>query len=446
MSEKVNDRTIFSLSEVALSIQKTLAERYTSSFWIKAEMNKLNHYPQSGHCYPDLVEKIDGKIVAEMRSTIWKDDFLRINENFQNVLHEPLKNGIKILFSAKISYNPLYGLSLRILEVDPSWSLGELEKEKQLTIEKLRKEGLFITNKSLILPLLPKRIAVISVETSKGYADFRNIIDNNDWGYSFFYMLFPALLQGENAVGSIMKQMERISLVKQHFDMVAIIRGGGGDIGLACYNNYELAKAIALFPLPVITGIGHSTNETVSEMVAFRNTITPTELADYLLQKFHNFSVPLRKAQDFVIDTFSRLLQNEKSAMLNLVRLFKSTTSSRLAKGKHEINSELKYIRQQSAYFLRRALEKNMLMNLSLIEKSGAVIKEQWSNIAIAEKSVELLNPMNVLNRGYSITMVDGEILKTVDSVREGAIVKTILSDGNVISIAQSVTKNENNG
>jgi exodeoxyribonuclease VII large subunit len=259
-------------------------------------------------------------------------------------------------------------------------------------------------------------------------------------------MLFPALLQGENAVGSIMKQMERISLVKQHFDMVAIIRGGGGDIGLACYNNYELAKAIALFPLPVITGIGHSTNETVSEMVAFRNTITPTELADYLLQKFHNFSVPLRKAQDSVIDTFSRLLKNEKSAILNLVRFFKSTTNSRLAKGKHEINSELKYMRQQSAYFIRRALEKNMLMNLSLIEKSGAVIKEQWSNIAIAEKSVELLNPMNVLNRGYSITMVDGGILKTVDSVREGAIVKTILSDGNVISIAQSVTKNENNG
>ena len=130
MPEKSADRTIFSLSEVALSIQKTLNERYTSSFWIKAEMNKLNHYPQSGHCYPDLVEKTDGKIVAEMRSTIWKDDFQRINDNFLNVLHEPLKSGIKILFQAKISYNPVYGLSLRILDIDPSWSLGELEKEK----------------------------------------------------------------------------------------------------------------------------------------------------------------------------------------------------------------------------------------------------------------------------------------------------------------------------
>ncbi len=468
MSEKVNDRTIFTLSEVALSIQKTLAERYSSSFWIKAEMNKLNHYPQSGHCYPDLVEKIDGKIVAEMRSTIWKDDFQRINENFQKVMHEPLKNGIKILFCAKISYNPLYGLSLRILEVDPSWSLGELEKEKQQTIDKIRKEGLFHTNKSLTLPLLPKRIAVISVETSKGFADFRKMIDSNDWGYSFFYMLFPALLQGENAVDSIMRQMERISQVKQHFDVVAIIRGGGGDVGLTCYNNYDLAKAIALFPLPVITGIGHSTNETVAEMVAFRNTITPTELADYLIQKFHNFSVPLRKARDFIIDKFSRLIRDEKSATVNLVRFFKSITNSRLAQGKQEINNELKSLQQQSGYFLQRSLERNILQNMVLINrdagqllksngrlietalmqlvtKSGSVIRDHWKSILSTEKNIELLNPMNVLNRGYSITTVDGKVLKTVGEVREGTTVKTILSDGNIISITQSVTKTENN-
>ena len=130
MPEKISDRTIFSLSEVALSIQKTIAERYTSSFWIKAEMNKLNHYPQSGHCYPELVEKADGKIVAEIRSTIWKDDFQRINNHFMEVLQEPLKNGISILLNARISYSPVHGLSLWILDIDPSYTLGELEKEK----------------------------------------------------------------------------------------------------------------------------------------------------------------------------------------------------------------------------------------------------------------------------------------------------------------------------
>ena len=171
MPEKISDRTIFTLSEVAQSIQKTLSERYTSAFWVKAEMNKLNHYPQSGHCYPDLIEKTEGKIIAEFRANIWKDDYQRINGNFLAVLHEPLKDGINILLCAKISYHPLYGISLRILDIDPSYSLGELEKEKQATIEKIKKEGIFLYNKTLKLPLLPKRIAIISVQTSKGYSD-----------------------------------------------------------------------------------------------------------------------------------------------------------------------------------------------------------------------------------------------------------------------------------
>ncbi len=466
MPEKVNDRTIFSLLEVTLSIQKTLSQRYTGSFWIKAEMNKLNHYPQSGHCYPDLVEKTDGKIVAELRSTIWKDDFKRVNENFLNILHEPLKNGINILFCAKISFSPVYGLSLRIIDIDPSWSLGELEKEKQQTIEKIRKEGLFNANKGLLLSLLPKRIAVISVQTSKGYADFRKIIDGNEWGYTFFHMLFPALLQGENAVESIIGQLEQIRRVKHHFDVVAIIRGGGGDVGLTCYNNYELSKAIALFPLPVITGIGHSTNETVSEMIAFKNAITPTELADYLIQKFHNFSVPVQRAFETITGFFSRLMQDEKVRMLNTVRFYKSVTMSALARFNQDVGNEIKVLQQHSKYFIHQQREKHIHQNLILIEKGSRrmlvlkiplidatgvnilnrarnFIRREVQVVAGIEKNIALLNPVNIFNRGYSITMVNGKVLKTVEDLREGTILKTILPDGNITSIAQSVKKAE---
>ena len=467
MPEKANDRTIFSLSEVAASIQKTLADRYTTSFWIKAEMNKLNHYPQSGHCYPDLVEKTNGKIVAEMRSTIWKDDFQRISDNFLNVLHEPLKNGIKILFCAKITYSPVYGLSLRILDIDPSWSLGELEKEKQLTIEKIKKEGLFNTNRSLILPLLPKRIAVISVQTSKGYADFRKVIDGNNWGYSFFYMLFPALLQGENAVDSIRCQMERIRKVMQHFDAVAIIRGGGGDVGLTCYNNYELARSIALFPLPVITGIGHSTNETVAEMVAFRNAITPTELADFLIQKFHNFSVPLNNARDVLVGKSTRMMHDEKLKMMVMVRNFKSETLSRLALSRNGIQQEVNSIKQQTAFQFQRRRERELDQNLVLIGKGAAkTLKENdqetarvWAGvfskalgfitahsngIAAIERNIGLLDPANVLKRGYSITMADGRALSTVEGLKEGTLLQTILADGIITSTVLTAKKTEN--
>ena len=210
MSEIINDKKVFSLLEVTLSIKKTIYERYQSSFWVKAEMNKLNHYSYSGHCYPELVEKIDGKVVAQMKTILWKDDFLRVNSNFIKTLKEPLKDGINILFNAAVLFDPVHGLSLRIIDIDPVFSLGELEREKLETIGKLRKEGIFHSNKQLSMPLLPQRIALISVETSKGYADFLKIISNNSWGYRFFCFLFPALLQGDRSVDSILYQLRRI--------------------------------------------------------------------------------------------------------------------------------------------------------------------------------------------------------------------------------------------
>ncbi len=216
MPELVNDKKIFTLLEVTQSIQKTIAERYKSSFWVKAEMNKLNHYSHSGHCYPELVEKQNGKVIAQMRSNLWKMDYQVINANFLRVLKEPLRDGIKILFCATIHADPVYGLNLRIIDIDPSFSLGELEREKQETIDRLKKEGIFAKNKTAPLPLLPQRIAIISVETSKGYADFLKVIEGNSWGYKFFHMLFPALLQGDKSIGAIMNQMRNIKKVLHH--------------------------------------------------------------------------------------------------------------------------------------------------------------------------------------------------------------------------------------
>ena len=226
--EEPLQRKIFSLSQVATSIQKTLAARYQSAYWVKVEINKLNHYSHSGHCYPDLVEKREGKVIAEMRSTLWKGDFYSINQRFLNTLQEPLKDGITVLMLVNIAFDPVYGISLRILDIDPSFSLGELAKEKQASIARLQKEKIFNANKALAFPVLPKRLAIISVETSKGYADFTKIIDNNPYAYKFEYRLFPALLQGDKAVQSIVDQLETVAGLLDHFDAVAIIRGGGG--------------------------------------------------------------------------------------------------------------------------------------------------------------------------------------------------------------------------
>jgi len=465
MPEKLNNKTIFSLLEVTLSIQKTLSARYARSFWVKAEMNKLNLYPQSGHCYPELIEKKEGTLIAQVKAILWKDDYISINNNFLRILKEPLKNGINILLYAKIIFDPVHGLSLRILDIDPSYSLGELEREKQETIAKMKKEGLFDMNKGLGMSLLPKRIAIISAETSKGYSDFLEVIDGNSWGYRFFYMLFPTLLQGERAVESIINQLHTILKVIDHFDVVAIIRGGGGDVGLTCYNNYQLSKEIALFPIPVLTGIGHSTNETVVEMIAFKNAITPTGLGDYLIQKFHDFSVPVKKAEETIIDKSMNRIKNEKLRFFNSVRYFRSVTGNLLLKCNNEILNNFRLLFQQSSSLIQKEKQEYTLilnglkretlsicMSAKLLIKQMALsmkkdvilfLRNEDKEISGIEKNITIMNPDNVLKRGYSITLLNGRAVKSVGQVSEGDFLNTILTDGNIISTAKKITKSD---
>ena len=421
MANPATDRKIFSLAEVTKSISKTIADRYKSSYWIKAEMNKLNLYAHSGHCYPDLVEKKNGKVIAEMRAILWSDDYRRIKNNFLQVLKEPLKDGINILFCAHIAFDPVYGMSLRIIDIDPSFTLGDLEREKLETIERLQKENLFITGKRLSFPLLPKRIAIISVETSKGYADFKNMLDNNSWSYKFFHMLFPALLQGEKAVESIKSQLTMIEKVKNHFDVVAIVRGGGGDVGLSCYNNYGLAKQIATFPIPVLTGIGHSTNETVAEMIAYRNAITPTALADILIQRVHNFSISVEKSKELIANRTNRYIVQEKNRIFGSIKLLKSVTLTTVLNSRYPMEQ------------LYQQLKSNV----------KSVISLNTSHLKNEEQKVNNLNPVNVFRRGYSITLIDGKLLTTIAQVKNGGSLKTILTDGIVNSIAGKSFENE---
>lgn len=412
------------------SIQKTLQERYTSAFWVKAEMNKLNFYKQSGHCYPELVEKQDGKVIAQVKAILWRDDFQHANANFITVLKEPLKDGIKILFLAKITFDPAHGLSLLISDIDPSFTLGDLEREKQETILKLKEEGIYNLNKSLPLPLLPQRIAIISVESSKGYADFMRVIENNEWNYKFFHLLFPSLLQGDKAVAGIIAQLKKIKKVKQHFDVVAIIRGGGGDVGLSCYNSYTLAKEIALFPLPVLTGIGHATNETVSELISHANAITPTKLADYLLQKFHNFSVPVKEAERKITDKSMRLLRESKTNFQAEIKLFRSRCENVLSTNRSEIKGITRTLLKSVQSIFQNGRENIIVQQGELIRNKNTFYSNKNRELSHLEKNVSILHPSNVLKRGYSITLLNGKAITKSTQVKAGDEINTQLLKG----------------
>jgi exodeoxyribonuclease VII large subunit len=449
-----SDKEIFTLKQVANSIQKTLQERYHRTYWVKAEMHKLN-YTMKGHCYPELVYKENDVIVAEMRGQIWKTNFERIMDTFSKVVKEPIQDGMFLLFEVKIVYHPVYGLSLDILDIDPSFTLGELHKEREETIKRLEKEGLFYKNHRLSFPLLPKRIAVISVESSKGLSDFYSVTKNNSWGYTFFFMLFQAQLNGDHAVSSIISQLKRIEKVKSHFDAVVIVRGGGGEIGLSCYNNYELSKAIATFPLPILTGIGHSTNVTVAELVAHKSAITPTELGEFLIQCFHNFSVPLKDAIKAIKNRVQSSFKLANESFFSELKLFKQVSINRFFQDKNqlkqltqeitnEVKSKIQLEKQQSyrsaeklRYLIDHFKQKEELQLLyfqkhlthwstnqkplliknidqeqqKLVFNARNLVKNESQKTNELEQIVTLLNPKNILKRGYAIPLYKGKVI-----------------------------------
>lgn len=446
----------FTLLQLTQSIRKALEVSFDGRYWIVAEINKLNLYPQSGHAYPELVEKQNGVIVAEIKGILWKSTFERINQIFIDVLKEPLKDGIKVLMHVSVGFDSKYGVSLTIHEIDPSYTLGDLEQEKLNSIQSLKQQGIFDLNRKKSLAMLPKRLAIISVENSKGYQDFTHVLDENQWKYKFFHMLFPSLLQGDKAVADLTHQLNRIRKVAHHFDGVVIVRGGGGDIGLACYNNLGLCKVIAEFPLPVLTGIGHRVNESVADMVAYKNLITPTDLGNYFIQKFHNFSLPVQRAEEALADKSLRLLSETKSKLHAFVLLFRSVVETTLVKNTSKIETLRVGLRAKTIQLVAnekgniqkhsKALANDARTLLTAERVSVSKLMDGMKNrinvrlskeemkVNGLENSVRLLDPRNVLKRGFSITLVNGKAVTDENEVNSGDEIMTMLYNGTLKS------------
>lgn len=457
-----DSRQIFSLKQVVSSIRKTIEERYQSNYWVKAEMHKLNLYP-SGHAFPELVQKEEGKIVAQINGSIWKQNFQRINQRFIEVVREPLKEGTTLLLNVKVTFNETFGMSLQILDIDPSYTLGELQRERQETLLQLKKEGLLNLNQQLDFPLLPQRIAIISADTSKGLSDFMKVLDQNQWNYAFFSMLFPAYLQGDVAVDSICEQLKRIEKVKHHFDLVVIVRGGGGEVGLSCYNNFSLCKAIAEFPLPVLTGIGHSTNLTVAEMIAFRNAITPTELGEFLLQAFHEVSVPVLNASEAIRKTAINLMEQSKTSFNHETKNFKNNVkhtlsfhSNQLIQWSRKLNSKTdlsvdrnreriqfiqKELRQSSKRFLTD--KKTFFDDAThfLSQNSINLLENKLNTLEQSERAIELLHPKNVLKRGYSIARFKGSTISSKNPISASDEIEVETFENKIVAVVERVKK-----
>lgn len=438
------EKKVYSLSSLTQSIQNVINAHCNKIVWIRAEIVKLNFYPKSGHCYPSLVEKKNGKVIAELRGNIWGTKFETINEKFKSVLKEELRDNMTVVIQGSVNYHPVHGLALNIIDIDPEYTLGELAREKAETIAQLKTANLFNANKQTYLPDLPKTIAVISVQTSKGYQDFLDVIQRNPHGYQFHLLLFPAILQGERAVSTIGAQLEKIRSYAGVFDAVAIIRGGGGEIGLSCFDNYVLAKKIAGFPIPVLTGIGHSTNETVSELVSYESFITPTKIAEFLLQKFQGFADPIYENAQKLRDQANWLFKNQKTNLRETARLFSSLTNNAVNNSRNNLNQLMFQLKSLSDRSIKEQGDQLLQAKRALLSNAKNPLETAGKDIHFIEEKIRMLSPENILKRGFSITRQNGKVLKSSEEIEPDLLLETQLYSGSLTSRIENVKKTNN--
>jgi len=433
-------KKVFSLLQLLQSVSRMVAKTYERSYWIKAEITKINEYKYSGHCYPELVEKQNGKIVAQVRGIIWAKTYQNIKKSFEAIVKEPLKEGMTVVLLGQITFDPLHGISLVIQDIDPSYTLGDMMRERNAAIERLKKEGLFDKNKGLALPVLPRRLAIISVMTSKGFQDFNNVLLDFENKYKPFLRLFPALLQGDRAVESMMLALAAVRRNIHLFDAVLILRGGGSDIGLNAYDNYEFAAAVATFPVPVITGIGHSTNETVVEMVAWKNMITPTETAYFLMTRYSEFEQSVSKAFNIISNAISNKIKQHKLKLnQNAQQIQRITTQTTRASHHH-----LRFLEKQSKLLSVNILRNNERHLTSITELLCRLpsmnIQKAHNKLDIISIKTSVFDPIATLKKGFSITKHHNCTISNIHNLQKGDAITTYLEGGRINSIIKNIT------
>ncbi len=452
------------LLELNQQVREGIKRYLPDNYWVIAEISEIK-INRRGHCYLDLIEKdeLAERILAKARAIIWANYFRMLQPYFETTTGKELTAGLKILINVSVEFHELYGYSLFVWDIEPSYTLGELARQKIETIKRLEEEGIYDMNKELPFPTVPQKIAVISSQNAAGYNDFMEQLSNNPYGYVFYPKLFPAFMQGDEVKSSIIHCLEKIYEQEDFFDVVAIIRGGGAQSDLSYFDQYELAANIAQFPIPVVTGIGHEKDESVVDLIAHTKLKTPTAVADFLVSKTYEFEQELLRQRDQFIEFVNNYLHKRKQYLdqtsYKIVPLAKNTIDK--ARGNITLRSQrLKHAcknllrNRQHTLMTHRYKVSNLSYTLLRQEKYEVsviqqkirnyvkkYIKDRKQHIDNMEKAVNYLNPENVLKRGYSITQKDGKVIKYKESLKKGDVITTYFYNGNVDS---EVISNEN--
>jgi exodeoxyribonuclease VII large subunit len=433
---------VFTLSELNTAIKATIELAFPESVWVVAEISEIRCNTK-GHCYLELVEREEEETIAQIRAHIWAYTFRNLASKFEKATGETLKQGMKVLLQVNVTFHEVYGLSLNVRDIDPTYSLGEMARKKREIIDRLTRESLLQLNKQIPSPLVPQRIAVISSMTAAGYGDFINHIDDNPYGYKIFHTLYQSSMQGQEAEASIISALRKIKGYRDLYDAVVIVRGGGSQIDLSCFDTYGLAVEVAKFPLPVITGIGHERDDTVADIVAHTKLKTPTAVAEFLLSGMSSFEERLLNAQRTLIHLIEESMKEENHRLQYFVQHFRHIVRDRFSGEMQRIETVLHKLVHGTAQSMNSHNNRLKLDMSRIVGGLNIVFHQQENRIKHCGQAIRLLDPVNVLKRGYSITYFNEKALKDSADLQEGDIIRTKVYNGTVRSKVEALHAEE---
>ncbi|WP_339677988.1 exodeoxyribonuclease VII large subunit [Cyclobacterium marinum] len=398
--------SLLSLNEL---IKRTLDSNLSPTYWVIAEIGELRAGVR-GHAYLDLIEKVDGNILAKIRGNIWSYTYQSISRKFESVTGTSLQAGMNIMALVSVQFHELYGISLVIKDVDPNFTLGERARKRQEIIGRLTNEGLMDLNKQYVLPVVSQKIAIISSVTAAGYGDFINQLDQNSQEYKVHYRLFQAAMQGKDAIPQIIEAIHQIeeALIVEKFDLLVIIRGGGAQTDLDCFDDYELAKTIANSSLPIITGIGHERDESIADLVAHTKLKTPTAVASFILSGFREFEDRLHRNLVSIERNVQARLKAEESGLTDKTHLLFNIFQNKLNKNNLLLERYAQQAKRSAIYKVDKERIKNDHLALNLRKVVDRKVNKSEERIRQIEKTIDRLNPETLLFRGYTKTEKDG--------------------------------------
>ena len=401
------------LLELNGRVRSTLQFEMPDAYWVQAEISSISPSGQ-GHCYLELVQKdaTGRNFLAKAKANIWRGTWLKLKPYFEAQTGETLKVGMKVLLQVTVTFHEVYGYSLVVQDIDPTYTMGDMARRRKEILEQLEKEGVIGLNRELEIPALPHRIAVISSATAAGWGDFRNQLDGNIYGFRFYVKLFPALMQGDDVERSVISALNAVAMRRDDFDVVVIIRGGGAVSELSCFDSYNLAFNIANFPLPVITGIGHERDDTVADVVAHTKVKTPTAAAEFIINK--------------VFDTASELE--------NLTRRMSDAITEKMNAEKVRIERVSQKL--PSLFAVLKTRQEQVLETLWIRSVNGVrnMLTAQAHKLEIVDKTLAAADPQVILRRGYSLTRLNGRAVKCASDLKKGDRLTTVFADGSVES------------